>query len=243
MIIPVHIPDLKSYRENPAQVLDRPRTCSHCGRFLVRHGTRSRWLYTVAEQIRLLLYRLRCKSCRITVTLLPDVLLPRHRYHADLIQRGVADYVTTSDSYRRIAVNLSGITLPDDQSATDLLNSIPIRPSFQRLHAWMHRIAFEAAPQTCAIGTWLLRLRPDSHFFHLLASPLPTFHAKSPFETKRRMLADAALLRILLAGTPELLSSLHPRAWLIRIHCLLLGIDQAAVRRSSPSVLGRPPGS
>lgn len=243
MIVLVHVPDLKSYRENPTQVLDRSRPCSRCGRVLVRHGTRPRWLYTAAEQIRLLLCRLRCKPCRITVTLLPDVLLPRRRYHADLIQRGVTGYVTTPDSYRRIAVELSGITLPDDQSATDLLNSIPISPSFQRLHAWVHRVALEAAPQTSAIGNWLLRLRPDSHFFHLLASPLPTFNAKSPFEAKRRMLADAALLQTLVAGTPELLSPQHPSSWLTLLHHLLLGIKEAATRRSPPSRHGRPPDS
>lgn len=243
MIVLVHVPDLKSYRENPTQVLDRSRPCMRCGRALVRHGTRPRWLYTLADKIHLLLCRLRCKPCRLTVTLLPDVLLPRRRYHADLIQRGITRYVTTPDSYRRIAVDLSGITLPDDQSATDLLLSIPLKPSFQRLHAWVHRVALAAASQTRSIATWLIRLRPDSHLLHLLASPLPSFDAKSPYTPKRRMLADAALLRILLTSTLELLLPEPSSSWIIRLHGLLQGIEAAASRRSSPAARGRPPGS
>lgn len=177
------------------------------------------------------------------MTLLPDVLLPRRRYHADLIQRGTTGYVTTPDSYRRIAVDLSGITLPDDQSATDLLLSIPLKPSFQRLHAWVHRIALEAMSQMRSIATWLLRLSPDSHLLHLLASPLHVFKAKSPDKTKQRILADAALLRTILIDTPELSSPERSSSWLTCLHGLLQGIEAAASRSSPPTARGRPPGS
>ena len=239
MILLVHVPDLKSYQENPKQVLDRSRPCSRCGRVLMRHGMRPRWLYTATERIHLLLCRLRCKPCRITVTLLPDILLPRRRYHADLIQQGSARYLTSPDSYRQIAVDLSGVTLPDDQSVTDLLNSIPLKPSFQRLHAWVRRVALGAAPQSRTLVPWLLRLRPDSHLLHLLASQLPSFATKSPDEKKRRMLGEAHLLRTLILDTPEI-APRHPSiAWLAQLHRLLQGIEAAV----PPLARGRPPGS
>lgn len=237
MILPVFVPDLKSYRDSPSNFLDRSQLCPSCGASgLESHGSRLRWIFTATERLQIPVFRLRCARCGTTVTLLPDLVLPRIRYCADIVQEAVTAYLTTADSYRRIAVRLAGVALPDDQSATDALLTLHPRPSYQRIHAWIQRLAEQAARLSQDLTTWLLRLRPDSHLLHLLASQVPTFEAKGTTVGKRRQLRDAALLRILCLETPELAPRL-PSPWLGQLHRLALR------RPGAPSPRGSPPGS
>lgn len=233
MILPVHVPDLKTYRESPAKFVDRSQPCPRCGHTpLERHGARQRWIFSATERLRIPVFRLRCPGCGATVTLLPDLLLPRVRYCATLVEQAVTAYLTGPDSYRRIAVRLAGLILPDDVSATDALLTHHPRPSYQRIHTWVQHLALGAANLAQALATWLLRLRPSSLLLHLLAIPLPAFDRKAHTAPKCRQLQDAALLRTLVLETPELA---RPSAspWLVRLHrwrCHLM-------------IRGSPPGS
>lgn len=220
MILHIQVPDLKTYRDNPEQILKRPHACPACGhRPLARHDTRLRWIYTAAEHVRTRIFRMHCSACGIVVTLLPDFVVPHFRYMAHVIQDAVTAYLTTSDSYRDLAVRIAGGVNTGMDSITDALLTIRLRPSYQRIHAWVSQFAEFAASLTQSLATWLLRLRPDSHLLHLLATQVPTFDTKATCETKRLKLRAAALLLAILHRSPELAG---PRqgAWLAHLGTL-----------------------
>lgn len=218
MILPVHVPDLKTYRDSPTQFIDRSQPCPRCRLApLERHGSRQRWIFTATERIRIPVFRLRCPGCGVTVTVLPDLLLPRLRYSAAIVEEAITAFLTRSDSYRQIAVRLSGLSLPEDVSATDALLTCPTKPSYQRIHAWVQHLAARAGRLTQGLVSWLLRLRPGSLLTHLLASPVPPFTAKACSGAKRQQLRDAALLRTLVLETPELAHG-STSSWLLLLH-------------------------
>lgn len=156
---------------------------------------------------------MQCAACGATVTLLPDGLVPRFRYVAEVIQQALASYLTAKISYRDLSVQLSGAALPDDVSVTDALLSVQLVPSYQRIHAWVKHLAMLAVASAQTLTTWILRLRPDSHLFHLFATPIPTFTVRSRSEAKRRELRAAALLLAFVHGTAELSGAMRS-AWL-----------------------------
>lgn len=81
MILPVPTESFNSYRDNPCQVLQVERRCPECKtRSLSRHGSYARWVYFLQERQQIQVFRLRCRPCRLTVSLLPEFLLPNVRY-------------------------------------------------------------------------------------------------------------------------------------------------------------------
>lgn len=194
-ILLVPTPSLNSYRANPYQALVSDHSCPRCRRRLSRHGSACRWVYQPDGRFQIIVFRLRCRPCRLTATLLPEGLIPYHRYAADVVGAAVTRSLSPGGSCRRVAVSLSAPLLPADQSITDALLSVSLKPSYQRIHAWVTRIKALAPTYTIALSAWVLRLKPESDLLPHLAVPL---------ETMLPSLRPVALLVHLLAviGTP-----------------------------------------
>lgn len=171
-ILLVPAPCLNAYRANPHQALETDHRCPHCRRRLTRHDSAFRWVYTVAERFQIIVFRLRCRPCRLTATLLPDSLIPYHRYAAGVVEAAVTCSLTVDGSCRQVAITISAPSLPVDQSVTDALLSVPLKPSYQRIHAWTTRITDLAPTYTIALSAWVIRLRPDSDLLPQLAVSL-----------------------------------------------------------------------
>lgn len=60
-----------------------------------------------------LVFRVRCPSCRLTTTLLPDVMLPFRHHSLETIGNTVAVRLDTGASFRQIAARTG---LPDDET-------------------------------------------------------------------------------------------------------------------------------
>jgi hypothetical protein len=113
LILLVSIPCFNSYRENPSQILLEERVCPVCTiRRLARHSAYLRWVFELTECWQIQLFRLRCRPCHVTFTLLPDLLIPYRRYLAPIVEKAVGDYVSTGASCRGLAVALSGTVVP-----------------------------------------------------------------------------------------------------------------------------------
>lgn len=194
-ILLVPVTNLNSYRANPHQALETDHCCPHCRRRLTRHDSSLRWVYRPNERFQIVVFRLRCRSCRLTATLLPEGLIPYHRYAADIVEAAVTSRLAADGSCRRVAVMLCAPALPADQSFTDALLSVSLRPSYQRIHAWTRRISALAPSYTTALSAWALRLRPESDLLPNLAVPL---HGVPP---ARRSVA--LLVHLLAVITPK----------------------------------------
>lgn len=146
--------------------------CPACpDRRLTRHSSALRWVYTITERFQIVVFRLRCRPCRLTGTLLPEGLIPYHRYAADIVEATTTAVVTTPSSCRSVAVAVAGITLPDDQSPTDALLSVSLTPSYQRVHAWTRRLNDLAPGYAKGLLAWTMRLAPDANMMHHLGVP------------------------------------------------------------------------
>jgi hypothetical protein len=147
MILSFTVHSLQSYIENPSVVLDTLRQCPSCKiRSLSRHGAYSRRVYTSEKPERITIYRLRCRPCGLTVSLLPDVLRPYGRYALELIESAL-DAVLEGASCRAaaVAVAISNAQLLPDASVTDALIWLRTKPNYQRIHAWLGRLTRTAA--------------------------------------------------------------------------------------------------
>lgn len=54
--------------------------CDLCGRTMHKHGRYFRWVVTKRQYIQIPIYRWFCPNCKITVSLLPDFLVPWARF-------------------------------------------------------------------------------------------------------------------------------------------------------------------
>lgn len=183
---------------------------------------------------------MQCSACSVTITLLPDFLVPGFRYVAEVIQQALTGYLTTDASCRDLAIKIAGGVLQDMDSVTDALLFVQLKPSYQRIHAWVKHFAERAASLAQDLTTWLLRLRPDSHLMHLLATPLPTFDTKSGNEVKRRELQTAALLHAMLHRTPELVES-RKSPWLAHLGSMAPGFLHRTSALRPPRSRADPP--
>jgi hypothetical protein len=201
-------------------VLASERHCPRCQtRRLTCHGSSLRWVYTVAERFQIIVFRLRCRPCRLTATLLPETLIPYHRYAADVVEIAVTRSLAPDGSCRQVAVSLSAPDLPADQSVTDALLSVSLRPSYQRIHAWTRRITALAQSYTTALAAWVLRLRPESDLLPNLAVPL---HAVPPARK-----AVALLVHLLAVIAPH-------AAWVPTLNRFVLHITGQIPWRAPP---------
>ncbi len=161
-ILPVPISSLNAYRANPLQAFESGHSCPHCQRQLARHDSALRWVYRPDERFQILVCRLRCRPCRLTPTLLPEGLIPYHCYAANVVEAAVTHSLVADGSCRQVALSLSAVRLPADQSVTDALLSVSLKPSYQRIHAWISRITTLAPTYAIALSAWVLRLQPES---------------------------------------------------------------------------------
>jgi len=204
-------------------VLVAERRCPLCqDRRLTSHSSSLRWVYTPAERFQIVVFRLRCRPCRLTATLLPETLVPYYRYAAVIIKAAVISSLPVGGSCRRVAVSLSQPQLPADQSITDALLSVSLKPSYQRIHAWLSRITDLAPDYTTALVTWALRLQPESPL-------LP--HLSVSLDAVRPLLKPVALLAHLLEVVGE------SADWLPTLNRFVLYIvGQIPWRRPPPSL-------
>lgn len=212
VILPVPTASFNSYRDDPRQVLQVERRCPECKtRTLSQHGRYMRWIYFLGEREQIPLFRLRCRPCRLTVTLLPDSLIPYGRHALEIVEAAIGAYIESPLSYRAVAMAISAAEIPENCSVTDALLWIKLVPGYQRLHAWVARVAATAATDVQAIASWLLGLNPASIVADVLAVPLNPLPSKSRLRTKQQGLAAARLLMRLFRLVPEL--NPHQKSW------------------------------
>lgn len=178
MILAAHVDSFKSYLNNPAVLLEIAWPCPVCQtRSLSRHGVVRRWVFFAGgARERITIFRLRCRPCGITVTLLPDFLLPYLRYAAEVVEAAVDNYLAGAGSYRAVAVAVVGATVPPElgpTALTDAIEVLDLRPGYQRVSAWVARIARHAAKDVAEAAAWLTARVPTSTVVDHLTVPLP----------------------------------------------------------------------
>ena len=141
MILTLPTVSLKSYIENPYPVLEIVRLCPLCEtRVLSRHGEVERWVYQVARNQKITIFRLRCRPCGVTVTLLPDFLLPFGRYATAVVEAAVELYLAGTGSYRKVALTLAHAVVPEEvlqfSTPTEAIDDLCLEPGYQLIHAW-----------------------------------------------------------------------------------------------------------
>ena len=215
MILPFTVHSLQSYIENPGVALDTARQCPSCKtRPLSRHGAYSRRVYTSEKPERITIYRLRCRPCGLTVSLLPDILRPYGRYTLELIESAL-DAVLEGASCRAAAVTISSAQLPPDASVTDALIWLGTKPNYQRIHAWFNRFTSTAAADLTTAAEWLVHRRPAGLGVHLVTTPLDPAPCRTTRHETRATIMAARLLARLFREDPDLNPLGHGwlRAW------------------------------
>lgn len=203
MILLVSALSFKAYRENPRQQVAGERPCPRCEvRVLTQHDSYLRWVYFDGERYQIPLFRLRCRPCLLTCTLLPDFLIPYFRYSAAIVGDAVGAYFSTSLSYRSVAVATSGTTLPPGISVTDALLSIATRPSYQRVFAWVARLGHLGESYAAALLAWCLRARGDHDALHALAADVEPVRTKGVTAEKQNQLRSAVITRLIASRLP-----------------------------------------
>lgn len=204
MILPVPVESLQSYLVSPGAVVNVERSCPTCEtRALSRHGTYERWVYLVDRREKIIIYRLRCRPCRLTVTLLPDVLMPYGRYTLGIVE-ATTGAVLAGASCRTAAVEASGAVLPADIGVTDALTWTPTTPSYQRIHSWLAQIVATAAADVAVASEWLVRRAPGGLGAHLVTFPLAPAPVRSPrAEICAALLAARLLVRLFREPRPQ----------------------------------------
>lgn len=225
VIVSVPVESFNTYRADPQQVLDRVRRCPRCEtRTLTRHGRFLRWIYELEERTQIPVFRLRCRPCRLTLTLLPDCLIPYSRYALPIVEEALLAYADTPSSLRAVAVAITGTVLTGEQSVSDTLLWTHLHPGFQRIHAWATRMAAVATRDLQTAISWLVALVPDTPVVALLSIPLPAVRTKVRSPEKAQGLAAIRLLPRVLALSPEL--NPHRRSWVsawLRVAAVLFG--------------------
>ena len=239
MILTTQTISLKSYIENPYPVLEIERTCPVCmTRFLSQHGRGWRWAYETGDrrhQVRI--FRLRCRPCGLTVTLLPDFLLPFTRYVASVVMAAVGGYVEGEGSCRGVAVAITGTVVPAHLAActslTDALEVLHLKPGYQRVHAWVARLAASAVADVQVAAAWVTTRVPTSIVVDHQTVPMaPPAAGRTPDPAKRAGLDAARMLVRIFTAVPEL----NPArtSWLAAWQCF------AAVVVGRPAWCGPP---
>lgn len=210
VILAVQTESLKSYIENPSLVLEIVRPCPKCmTRSLSRHGSVGRWVCFVSTALRITVFRMRCRPCGLTVTLLPDFLLPFGHYAVAVVETAVGMYLAGVGGYRAVAVALTGAGLAEDElrlsNPTDTVDAKCLRPGHQRVHAWVARVAERAVPDVQVAAAWATTRVPTSTVVDQQTTPLTPPHAgQSQGAAKRADLGAARMLVRIFAAVPEL---------------------------------------
>lgn len=200
MILTAQTESLKSYIENPSLVLEIMRLCPTCtSRFLSRHGSAGRWVCFVSATLRITIFRLRCRPCGLTFTLLPDFLLPFGHYAAAVVEAAAGMYLAGAGSYRAVAVALTDAGLSEDDlrlsNPTDATDAKCLQPGHQRIHAWVTRVAERAVADVQTAAAWATTRVPTSTVVDHQTTPLtPPDTGRSRDAAKRAGLGAARML-------------------------------------------------
>lgn len=202
MILAVRVDSFKSYLDNPATVLRNAWTCPLCQtRSLSRHAAVQRWvIFAGGVRERITIFRLRCRPCRITATLLPDFLMPFLRYAAGVVEAAVNQVFAGGASYRAVAMAVAGAVVPPElapSALTDAIEAVKPKPGYQRVSAWVARIAQQAARDVAEAAAWLTTRAPTSTLVDHLTVPLPG-------RARPGGLDDARMLARIFTAVPEL---------------------------------------
>jgi hypothetical protein len=194
VILPVVVESFQSYRARPDQVLQRSYPCPACKtRTASRHGVVLRWVYFLDRREQIPLYRLRCRPCRVTSTLLPDFLRPHVRYALEIVEAAV-DACLDGASCRTTALVLSGVTLPKGPNITDALSWTRLVPGYQRVHAWLAHVAAAATADVREAAAWIVRRKPDALAVDHLTAPARVPGPGNHLPSKQLALAAAGAL-------------------------------------------------
>lgn len=205
MIVFVSGLTFKGYVENPEPIRQEDRACPHCGQRLSRHGFYRRRVRHAGGEDRVPIFRLRCRPCKLTVTLLPDFLRPHQLYLVEVQEEATGAYLTKPASFRKTAVQVSGATVPTGVSVTDaLLHQVRTMPSFQQIFGWVQQFAARASRLCTELLAWSLRLQPDHDVLHQVATDTDAIGAKGKSEEKRSQLRAGVLLIALVQAIPAL---------------------------------------
>ena len=210
MILTLPTVSLKSYIENPYPVLEIVRLCPLCEtRVLSRHGEVERWVYQVALNQKITIFRLRCRPCGVTVTLLPDFLLPFGRYATAVVEAAVELYLAGTGSYRKVALTLAHAVVPEEvlqfSTPTEAIDDLCLEPGYQLIHAWVARVAARAVSDVQVAAAWATTRVPTSTVVDHQTTPLtPTQTGRTQSPAKRAGLDAARMLVRIFASVREL---------------------------------------
>lgn len=84
--------------------------CDACGRTMHKHGRYFRSVTTTREIITIPIYRWVCPLCRITISLLPDFLIPWARF-ATYIRESTVAKILRGESYGGIARSITALSV------------------------------------------------------------------------------------------------------------------------------------
>lgn len=137
--------------------------CQDCGRTLHKHGSYLRWVTGKRERIQLPIYRWLCPHCGVTVSLLPDFLVPWARF-TTWVREAAIVRKRQGRSFRRIAET---ITTP------------VIGLSRNTVKRWWKRYLIQAATTSLWIASQLTAAGDEADLLHLHPKPVNA----SPIET------------------------------------------------------------
>lgn len=210
MILTLQVLSFKFYVENPYLVLEIERPCPLCTtRSLSRHGLVWRWVYNIGKNQQIAIFRLRCRPCGLTVTLLPDFLLPFGRYAAAVVETAVSLYLAGAGSYRTVALALTGAVISEEvlrlSSPTDAIDDLCLEPGYQRIHAWVARVTEPAVADVQVAAAWVTTRVPTSSVVDHQTVPLtPPQTGRTRDATKRAGLDSARMLVRIFTAVIEL---------------------------------------
>jgi hypothetical protein len=139
--------------------------CEGCSRTLHKHGFYVRWVTSKRDRMQIPIYRWFCPSCKITVSLLPDFLVPWARF-TTFVREAAVVRKRQGRSFRRIA---QSITIP-----ATALSPCTVKRWWKRHVKHISAISLWMARQLVAAGCDADLL--DKHPKRVDATPPETVH-------------------------------------------------------------------
>lgn len=186
---------LKAYLDDPREILRwRPSSCGSCGRhgILHLHRWRSRFTSVDGSSIKTEVALVRCRWCWVTTTMLPDGILPKMQYSLDTIGAAIEAYQVPEASYRSVALDISGCTLPSELTLSGFFGGVeapPLGPG--HVFRWMARFSAGAADWWAPIAA-----QTQDRLTHALSPPAApkSIAAKGRSPAKREDITNAWML-------------------------------------------------
>ncbi len=143
---------------NPAGILEfRPDRCGICGHVGIwhLHDQRPRCISIDGLRTESSVFRVRCPRRCETTTLLPEGILPRVRYSVETVGSAIASYREPDTSYRSVAFDLVGESVPPSLTQTTIWGNAKLRSPYpSSVFRWVERFAAGARPRWPAILAW-----------------------------------------------------------------------------------------